>query len=367
MATAAHAEAIVRFVRARRPTETSPLGLVLDEVGSSNNDLWDVLVGELRGLPNLYFLGSVRQEDVNLIANQSDTVFFPVGLGEELARAVWEKLAARNDTNWTHWREPFEQSDGLMLEYVHLLTQGRRLAAVIEEQIRQREQEGRTDELKIVRGAAVLCAADGEVDANKLFELLDLTPDAANLALKRLMDEHLVRESRPGVLGGLHILRSNALVKASHDETVFRETDTLWRSLPATTNETLPRVVQSILAHAEPGSEFQWLPYFADMLGNSHDIDQWTSILTGLGLATLERHVASFLSVLDRYSVQPAHRSLASAYAADPSIEVPEFTGGDQWLRLRNAVLAFRASPKHDLRTECLTHLPCGNDATSQQ
>ena len=360
VATAAHAEVIVRFIRARRPTETSPLGLVLDEVGSSNSGLWDVLVGELRGLPNLYLLGSVRQEDVNLITNQSDTVFFPVDLGEDLARAVWEKLAARNDTNWIHWREPFEQSDGLMLEYVHLLTQGKRLAAVIEEQIRQREQEGRTDELKIVRSAAVLCAHGGEVDANRLFELLDLTPDAANLALKRLIDEHLVRESRPGVLGGLHALRSNALVKASHDESVFQEMDTLGRSLPATTGETLPRVVQCILAGSELGSESQSLRYFADMLGKSSDIDQWTSILTGLGLATLERHVASFLSLLDRHGVHPTHRSLASAYAADTSIEVPELTGTDQWLRLRKAVLAFRASPKHDLRTECLAHLPAG-------
>ena len=103
MATAADAEAIVRFVRARRPTEISPLGLVLDEVGSGNSYLWDVLVHELRGLPNLYFLGSVRQEDVHLVANQSDTVFFQVVLGEELARAVWEKLAARNGANWSHW------------------------------------------------------------------------------------------------------------------------------------------------------------------------------------------------------------------------------------------------------------------------
>ena len=51
-------------------------------------------------------------------------------------------------------------------------------------------------------------------------------------ALRRLIDEHLVRESRPGVLGGLHILRSDALVKASHDETVYLTADTLWRSLP---------------------------------------------------------------------------------------------------------------------------------------
>ena len=88
MATAAHAGAIIACIRARRPTERSPIGLVFDEVGSANSDLWDVLVRELRGLPAVYFLGSVRREDVNLIANQSDTEFIPVVLNEDLAQAL---------------------------------------------------------------------------------------------------------------------------------------------------------------------------------------------------------------------------------------------------------------------------------------
>ncbi len=362
MATAADAEAIVRFVRARRPGEISPVGLVFDEVASENSALWDVLVRELRGIPSLYLLGSVRQEDVNLIANQSDTVFVPVVLGEDLARAVWEKLAARNDTNRTHWREPFEQSEGLMLEYVHLLTQGQRIAAVIGDQIRQREHEGRDDELRIIRSTAVLCARGGEVTAGSLFELLDLEPDAANRALRRLIDEHLVRESRPGILGGLHILRSNALVEASHDGTVFLAADTLWRSLPATTCETLPRVVQAVVADLGADHELQSLRKLAEMLGNSRDIDQWTAILTGLGLATLDRHVRSFLSILERHGLQRAHWSLASSFA-DPLLEIPDLQASGQWTNLRKAVLAFRALPKHDLRSACLAQLPAGSVA----
>ena len=360
MATAADAEAIVRFVRARCPTELSPLGLVLDEVRSGNSYLWDVLVRELRGLPNLYFLGSVRQEDVNLVTNQSDTVFFQVVLGEDLARAVWEKLAARNGTNWSHWREPFEQSEGLMLEYIHLLTQGQRLAAVIEEQVRLRERECRDDELRIIRSTAVLCARGGEVAADRLFVLLDLEPDAANRALRRLIDEHLVRESPPGVLGGLHMLRSDALVKASHDETVFLAADTLWRSLPATTGDTLPRVIQSVLADSGDDREQSSVPKLADMLGKSRDIDQWTAILTGLGLATVDCHVTSFMSILDQYGVERAHWSLASVYA-DPLLDIPNLEASDQWTRLRNALLVFRALPKHDLRATCLAQLSAGS------
>ena len=255
MATVAHAGAIVAFVRARRPTESSPIGFIFDEVGSTNSDLWDVLVRELRGSPAVYLLGSVRREDVSLIANQSDTEFLPVVLNEDLAQAVWERLSSDNYTNWRHWREPFEQSDGLMLEYVHLLTQGQRLAAVIGEQVRQREFENRDEELKLIRSTAALCARGGEVVASRLFELLDVDADAANRALKRLIDEHLVRESRPGVLGGLHMLRSDALLAASHDETVFLSIDTFWKSLPATTSETLPRVVQSILGDSKADDE----------------------------------------------------------------------------------------------------------------
>ena len=367
IATAAEAEAIVRFVRARRPTANSPLGLVFDEVGSANSDLWDVLAHELRGFPNLYFLGTLRQEDVNVITNRSDTGFVSIELDDELASAIWEKLVAENATTWSHWREPFEQSEGLMLEYIHLLTQGRRLAAVIEDQVRQREREHRDDELGIIRSTAVLCARGGEADADRLFELLNLDPDAANRALRRLIDEHLVRESRPGVLGGLHTLRSDALVKASHDETVFRASDSLWNSLAAASIDTLPRVVQSVFADPGIRSDPSPLPRLACVLAQSPEIDRWTAILTGLGLATLDRHVTSLMSILDQYGLERAHWSLA-AFFSDPSLDVPELSASDQWRRLRDALSEFRNMPKHDLRAACLSHLPVGTappDATN--
>lgn len=363
-AAVADADAIIRFVRARRPTETSRIGLVFDEVGSTNSDLWDVLVQELRGLPFVYFLGSVRQEDRLLIANQSDTEFIAVRLDEKLAENVWQKLYAENQTGWEHWREPFEQSEGLMLEYVHLLTQGKRLAAVICEQVRQRQQEDRHDELAIIRSTAVLCSRGGEVQASKLFELLGLEPDDASSALQRLIDEHLVRESRPGVLGGLHMLRSEALSKASHDETVFLTTDSLWRSFPAATSETLPRIVQSILAEARDEDETTALRNLAETLGSNHCIDIWASILTGLGLATLERGVASFMKILEQHGLQRAQWSLASMFI-DPDSDVLELIEFEQLQSLRNAILDFRALPKFDLRLACLEQLPEGSTMPS--
>ncbi len=361
-ANAQDADAIIRFVKSRRPKKVSPIGLIFDDVGESNSNLWDILTNQLRSLPDVYILGSVRNEDIALITNQSDTEFFEIRLDSELAQSMWEKLINEGQTKWAYWREPFEQSDGLMLEYVHLLTQGKRLAAVIGEQIRQRERERRYDELAIIRGTAVLCAFGGEVEAKRLFELLQLPPDCAAQALKRLIDEHLVRESRPGVLGGLHALRSKALCDASHDDVSYLRSDSLWQSLAASTNETLPRIIQSVLNETQNEAEDVMLQNLAKALAASDDIEVWAAILTGLGIGTMEQSVASFTEMLEKHGVQRTHWFLASMFS-DASIDVPELSGFENLKPMRNAVIAFRALPKRDLRDECLQMLPEGTQA----
>ncbi len=352
-AVVADANAIISFFRARRPAENSPIGIAFDEIGSANADLWDVLVRELRDMPSVYFLGTVRKEDASLISNHADIEFVEVSLNEKLAESVWLKLHAEGQTDWVHWREPFEQSDGLMLEYVHIITQGKRLSLMIDDQIRMRQQEGRCDELAILRVTSVLCASGGDVQASKLISSLGINTDSASQALTRLVDEHLVRETRPGVLGGLHMLRSKALVKACHDQVVFLPADSLWQGLLAVTDDTLPRVVQSILAEVAGENEVSVLNKLSNILNNAQDVEVWSSILTGLGLATLERNVVSFMGILEQYGVQRAKWSLASMFC-DSQIDIPDFNEFDQWQSLRDAILAFRALPKKDLRKICL-------------
>lgn len=350
-------DAIVRFLRARRPNKHSPISLVFDEVGALNSNLWDILALELRALPDVYLLGSIRKEDVYLIANQSDTAFFEVTLDEKLAQSIWEQLTDRNQTAWSHWREPFEQSDGLMLEYVHILTQKNHLANFINDQVRQREKEERHDELAIIRITSVICAIGGEIDANKLLVLLNLSPERASQALKRLIGEHLVRESRPGVLGGLHTLRSKALSDASHDDVVYCQAESLWQGICASTPEALPLIIQSMLVDTKNENEENILRKLAEILANSSDVDFWVAILTGLGLGTLERRVEVFMSILKQFRVQRAHWSLASMFV-DPSIDVGSIAITEQLQNLCKAILEFRGLPQNDLRAICLEMLP---------
>ena len=356
-AIASDADSIIQFLRARRPSEISPIGLALDEIGSANADLWDVLVRELRNLPSIYFLGTVRKEDIALISNIADIEIVEINLNETLAESIWLKLKADSQTVWEHWREPFEQSEGLMLEYVHILTKGKRLASVIQDQILARQHENRHDELAILRIAAMLSSEGGDTQVSKLINLLDIKSEDASRALTRLIDEHLIRESQPGVLGGLHMLRSKALVEASHDEIIFITSESLWRGLPAVTKETLPRVIQSILASAPTDEEEITLTKLSTVLTSSQDIEVWVAILTGLGLATLERNVVSFMSFLEQYEVQRAQWTLASMFS-DPTVDISGFDTFTEWQKIREAILAFRALPKHDLRQFCLEQIP---------
>ena len=358
-ATPSHAPSVVRFVRSRGPTQASPIALVFDDIGVGRSDLWSVLARELRGLPAVYLLGSTREEDLSLICDRIDTKVIPVALDAALAETVWERLSAQRETDWIHWREPFEQSKGLLLEFVHLLTRGHRLGTVIEDQVRQRESESRDDELAIIRSTAVLSVYGGEVDASRLFELLQLPADAAGRALKRLLDEHLVLENVPGVLGGLHTLRSRALLDASHDEVTHLSQNTLWCCLPAATHRTLPQVIQSILATATEGQEEKALAALADLLRTAQDVETWVATLTGLGLATLERHVGSFIASLEQQGVPRAHWSVASMFA-NSGVEDLELPPSEHLEKLLYAISAFRVSAKRDLRSGCLDRLPIG-------
>ena len=221
-----------------------------------------------------------------------------------------------------------------------------------------------TTELAIIRGTAVLCAFGGEVEAKRLFELLQLPPDRAAQALKRLIDEHLVRESRPGVLGGLHALRSKALCDASHDDVSYLRSDSLWQSLAAATNETLPRIIQSVLNETQNEAEDVTLQNLAQALSASDDIEVWAAILTGLGIGTMERSVTSFMAMLEKHGVERARWPFVSMFA-DASINVPKLSETEQFESLkpmRNAVIAFRALPKRDLRADCLRMLPQGTE-----
>ena len=349
--------AIIRFIRSRRPSNASPIGLVFDDLADVSTSLWNALCSDLRGLPGVSMLGSIRNEDLDLITNRAEVAVVAAELDGPLARNLWESLDSQDKTTWQHWREPFEESNCLMLEYMHLLTYGKRLKELIRDQVHQRVKEDRQDELAILRCTSAINSHGGEVTASTLFQILGMPLNRAYRALQRLLDEHLVRESSEGMLGGLHRLRSQALLDASHDEIVYLQSQSLWKSLPATSVETLPAVIRSILREVPLDAVLEPMQRLADTLGISKNVAVWTAILTGLGWSTLHQHAIPFMQLLRRREIPPIHWGLACLYL-DPLLGESESVEGLR--RLHDAAREFQANSKPDLRAQFLRLLPTG-------
>ena len=139
-------------------------------------------------------------------------------LERELAERIWRELRDGGATAWPEWREPYERSERLLLEYGHLLTEGERLEETIAAQIARRIDERRAVELDLLCLVATADAYGAELDGEAVLGTIGVGAVEMRAALERLVAEHLVSE-RDGRLGGLHELRSRYIIAES---TVYR-------------------------------------------------------------------------------------------------------------------------------------------------
>ena len=223
--------AIRQLIRTFRASERSPVGFVMDDVGRNGPESWGALLKEVMSVPGVVMLGSVREEDVALIAERARATEVRAEPDDELAERLWKELRDAGKTDWKGWREPWRQSDGLLLEYVHILTRGRRMHELLSDQVTARTSDpARSVELDILRSGAWAGAANAEIDAARLAETLSVSEADLSRALLRLIEEHLVRSPVPGTLAGLHQLRSEELLRLTHQvppptlETSFERT-----------------------------------------------------------------------------------------------------------------------------------------------
>ena len=256
-----------QLVRTFRASEDSPLGFVMDDIGRNGPESWGDLLKETMSVPGVVLLGSIREEDVTLIAERARAAEIRADPDDELAERLWRELREAEKTNWAGWREPWKMSDGLLLEYVHILTRGQRMHDLLADQVAARVSDPkRSLELDILRSGAWAGAANAEVDASRLARALSVSEADLVHALQRLIQEHLVRSPAPGAVTGLHQLRSEELLQLTHQttlptlETSFEQTIA---SVPATDLEPLvadtlsarrlpvPAVLDALIAHLE--------------------------------------------------------------------------------------------------------------------
>lgn len=292
--SAADIPSLRQLVRTFRASEDSPLGFVMDDVGRNGPESWGGLLKEAMSVPGVVLLGSVREEDVTLIAERARAAEIRADPDDELAERLWRELREAKKTNWAGWYEPWKMSDGLLLEYVHILTRGQRMHELLADQVAARVSDPmRSLELDILRSGAWAGVASAEVDASRLARSLSVSEADLSRALQRLIHEHLVRSPAPGAVTGLHQLRSEELLRLTHQtilptlETSFERTIA---SVPATDLEPLvadtlsarrlpvPAVLDGLIARLEEEQDAQALASALRGLGSgrvSSGVDEW--------------------------------------------------------------------------------------------
>lgn len=293
--SAADIPSLRQLVRTFRASEDSPLGFVMDDVGRNGPESWGALLKEAMSVPGVVLLGSVREEDVTLIAERARAAEIRADPDDELAERLWQELREAEKTNWAGWYEPWKMSDGLLLEYVHILSRGQRMHELLADQVAARISDPeRSLELDILRSGAWAGAANAEVDASRLARALSVSEADLSRALQRLIEEHLVRSPAPGAVTGLHKLRSEELLQLTHQATLPTLKTSFERtvaSVPATDLE--PLVADTLSARRLP------VPAVLDgliaRLGGEQDARALASALRGLGSGRVSSSVDEWL------------------------------------------------------------------------
>ncbi|MBU0476310.1 MAG: hypothetical protein KKF62_19345, partial [Bacteroidetes bacterium] len=285
-----------QLIRTFRASKDSPLGFVMDDIGRNGPESWGALLKEAMSVPGVVLLGSVREEDVTLIAERARAVEVRADPDDELAERLWQELCEVGKTDWAGWREPWQLSGGLLLEYVHILTRGQRMQELLADQVAARISDPqRSLELDILRSGAWAGAANVGVDASRLARTLSVNEADLSRALQRLIQEHLVRSSAPGVLAGLHQLRSETLLRLTHQtplptlEASFKRTVA---SVPITDLE--PLVADALSARRLPAPAA--LSSLIDRLEREPDARALASALRGLGTGRISAGVDEWLN-----------------------------------------------------------------------
>jgi hypothetical protein len=326
------------------------VGFIVDDVGKTPGP-WDDLTEYASTRPGLIVLGSIREEDLALLASKQSVAIERPVLDEQLAEAIYARLVNEGNTSWAAWREPFELCAGLLLEYVHILSAGTRFEQTISAQVEARLADAtRHDELAVLRLVAMADTYGCEVNLQRLRAELDLADDQLGFALRRLFDEHLIREGTVGFVGGLHELRSDAIVRAAHAMGSPTEAETALRLLSVLEGVDLTVAVAALLEPSfgrgdilrsvgmatVPGTSVLEPQAIQEALRSRLASDPRftivTSILQGLRVAGFRRTAREWLTIMDDLQVPVNARQVVATLGLTET----DLTGGlfpDAWIQ----------------------------------
>ena len=336
---------VVRLLRAYRVSPEAPVGLLVDAVGNGDLAGWSPLRKAVASIPGALLIGTARSEDLPTLGDLADCRTVGVSLDEDAAEAIHAGLTRRGATSVPHWREAFEQSRGLTLEFTHLLTQGTRLYDILADQVAKRVIENRALELQIL---ALVTAADRwsvSIPAEALTAALNSGPTELRAALARLVEEHLVVE-RDGLFAGIHQIRSRNIVDVIHRVPPPTLEATVVSVLEMLHGPALSRFLYEVLREA-PSLEKPVLQALGGLVRD--DVERLLACLRGLELVDFYRQAMAWARIAERHDVPLAHRPFVLQFAVT-GIEISDFFA----VQIRSAIAEMASLPEQSTTRNAL-------------
>lgn len=307
------AASLTRHVRLLSPTETSPVLVVVDDLGRPEKASWSQAASALRELPHVMLLGAARSEDFSPTLLVGATRVVEPRLSAEMARLLSERIEKEGITPRMAAEEAFERSEGLLMEFVALLSTGRRLRQVLGAQVVALRDPGRLVQRE---GARLVTAAHTlglSLHADRLAEALADSGGASAVAqvgdaFGVLRDEHIVvREGERW--RGLHELRSSTLSELLHESPPPRLGETLARVAGVIDSVHAGWMVRRV-AERFPSSVPEVVQALGDQLANELTAKELATLLEGAERADNALYVHAALPVLE--SRRPGGVTLAN-------------------------------------------------------
>jgi hypothetical protein len=153
---------------------------------------WGLLLKSLKRIKNVYVLATARKEkwDTSNIRGLEDSIgFVEPKLEKSTAELIFEQLKERRlvKASTEDWATIFSKSEGRLLEYVTLLTQGNRLKDILSIQLAKKP----VDELDVLRIISTVHTLGYSADFSLLENSLELPPQRLAVCLENLTGEFI--------------------------------------------------------------------------------------------------------------------------------------------------------------------------------
>lgn len=353
VATEQDAANLARHVRLMRPSEHAPLLVVADDLGRPQTMAWPGAAMLLREVPHTYLLAAARAEDFHPSQLVGATRVVQPRLDGATAFEIGSRIHDVGITQRMDVEEALESSEGLLMEFLALLTTGQRLRQVLAGQVAGLAEPGR----RLQRDAARLLTAAHtlglSLSAERLGTVLASATDQDTVgdALGVLRDEHIILADGSS-WRGLHELRSGTITELLHE------------TPPPTLGATWARIVEIVnlgqagwmlrrVAERAPESLPELMPSVGRLLAEpGRSAADVAKVLEGAERADNTLYVRSSMPIL-RASLQPGV-SIENLALMVYSIRNQSFNwdpiGSDSWDRAMAAVrvVAERLPPRVD-------------------